>query len=162
MYGTRRCFPPVILIMSIRVYTRIPHVYRKVLTREGEHVYIVNADRWPRLAYIYSVYAFILALEPIERQKLVGLENVCPGFHGDVSSISNNPGGGESGYSSCTDLTKPRHGPSRAKQAGRRVWSTDHIVNRIPIRLCFPISCRFFDSRGSKLLVISKYFSNVP
>ena len=119
---------------------------RKVLTREGEHVYIVNADRWPRLAYIYSAHAFILALEPLwrERQGLVGLENVCPGFHGDVSSISNNPGGGESGYSSCIDLTEPRHGPSE------HVGSTDRPTPSLtvtPITLCFPISCRFLDSR---------------
>ena len=58
--------------------------------------------------------------------------------------ISNNPGGGESGYSSCTDLTEPRHGPSE------HVGSTDRPTPSLtvtPITLCFPISCRFLDSR---------------
>lgn len=44
IYGTRMF--PACYSNYVHLYVRIiPHVYRKVLSREGEHVYIVNADR---------------------------------------------------------------------------------------------------------------------
>lgn len=70
--------------------------------RERKHLYVVNADRWLRFAYIYRTR--IHPFEPIARGKSSLVRKMCPGFRGDVSSISNNPGKGRSiGYSStCT------------------------------------------------------------
>lgn len=112
IYGTRMF--PACYSNYVHLYVRIiPHVYRKVLSREGEHVYIVNADRWPRLAYIYSVHAFIL-VGAYWRGRSSLVWKMCVQDFTAMYRVSRiiQVEGRRRMYSSCTDLTKPRHGPS--------------------------------------------------